>query len=54
MRAHWQGAGDPCAARSLGAKRDEDALRAIRTRGVAQEVAEREPKVAHLGEDAGV
>lgn len=54
MRAHWQGANDPCAARALGAKRDEDVLRAIRARGVSQEVARRERKVAILGGDGGV
>lgn len=54
MRAHWQGADDPCAARALGAKRDEDVLRAIRARGVSQEVARRERKVAILGGDGGV
>lgn len=50
MRAHWQGANDPCAARALGAKRDEDVLRALRTRGVPQEVAERQRRVVMLGE----
>lgn len=50
MRAHWQGANDPCAARALGAKRDEDVLRAIRARGVSQEVAERQRRVFVLGE----
>lgn len=48
MRAHWQGANDPCAARALGAKRDEDVLRAIRTRGVPDEVAESQKKVCVL------
>lgn len=50
MRAHWQGANDPCAARALGAKRDEDVLRAIRARGVSQEVAESQRRVVMLGE----
>lgn len=50
MRAHWQGADDPCAARALGAKRDEDVLRAIRARGVSQEVAESQRRVVMLGE----
>lgn len=54
MRAHWQGANDPCAARALGAKRDEDTLRALRARGVPQEVARRERKVAIVGGDGGV
>lgn len=54
MRAHWQGADDPCAARALGAKRDEDTLRALRARGVPQEVARRERKVAIVGGDGGV
>jgi len=48
MRAHWQGASEPCGATSLGAKRDEDVLRAIRTRGVPREIAERERKVSAL------
>lgn len=50
MRAHWPGANDPCAARALGAKRDEDVLRAIRTRGVPRELAERTRKVSALVE----
>ena len=54
MRAHWQGANDPCAARALGAKRDEDVLLALRTRGVPSHVAARQTKVVHLGGDGGV
>lgn len=54
MRAHWQGANDPCAARALGAKRDEDVLRALRTRGVPSHVAARQAKVVHLGGDGEV
>jgi len=54
MRAHWQGANDPCAARALGAKRDEDVLRALRTRGVPSHVAARQTKVVYLGGDGEV
>lgn len=52
MRAHWQGASEPCGATSLGAKRAEEVRAAIRLRGVPDEVAEAERRVFVLGEMA--